>query len=116
MWDVEATDDFAVWFDALDTADQERVVAAVEILAELGPGLGRPFVDTLKGSRHRNLKELRPRGGHLRVLFAFDPGRIAVLLVGGDKTDRWERWYEGAVARADRLYDDHLMDLRRGSA
>lgn len=116
MWDVEATDDFAQWFDALNGADQERVAAAVEVLAELGPGLGRPFVDTLRGSRHGNMKELRPRGGHLRVLFAFDPRRTAVLLVGGDKTDRWERWYEGATARADRLYDEHLVKLRRGTA
>jgi hypothetical protein len=115
VWGVEATDDFALWFDALTGADQERVAAAVEILAEFGPGLGRPFVDTLKGSRHTNMKELRPRGGHLRVLFAFDPQRTAVLLVGGDKTDRWERWYEGAIAHADRLYDDHLADLRRGA-
>jgi hypothetical protein len=115
VWDIEATDDFALWFEALDRADQERVTAAVEVLAELGPGLGRPFVDTLKGSRHSNMKELRPRGGHLRVHFAFDPRRIAVLLVGGDKADRWERWYRGAVARADRMYDEHLVSLRRGT-
>lgn len=116
MWDVEAADDFALWFDALAGADQERLAAAVEVLAEFGPGLGRPFVDTLKGSRHTNMKELRPRGGHLRVLFAFDPRRIAVLLVGGDKTDQWERWYKGAVARADSLYDEHVVKLRRGTA
>jgi hypothetical protein len=115
VWDVEATDDFALWFGTLGGADQERVAAAVEILAELGPGLGRPFVDTLKGSRQGNMKELRTRGGHLRVLFAFDPQRTAVLLVGGDKTDRWERWYADAITRADRLYDEHLADLRRGS-
>jgi hypothetical protein len=116
MWHVEATDDFAMWFEALAWPDQERVMAAVEVLAELGPGLGRPFVDTLKGSRHRNMKELRPRGGHLRVLFAFDPRRVALLLVGGDKTDQWERWYEGAVARADSLYDGHIAKLRQGTA
>jgi len=115
VWDIEATDDFALWFGTLEGPDQERVAAAVEVLAELGPGLGRPFVDTLKGSRHRNMKELRPRGGHLRVLFAFDPRRIAVLLVGGDKSARWERWHEGTVARADRLYDEHLVNLRRGT-
>jgi len=116
MWDVEATDDFTLWFEALGDADQERVAAAVEVLAELGPGLGRPFVDTLGGSRHRNMRELRPRGGHLRVLFAFDPRRTAVLLVGGDKADRWERWYAAAIARADRLYDEHLADLERGTS
>ena len=115
MWDIEATDDFTLWFDALDDADQERVAAAVEILAELGPGLGRPFVDTLRGSRHRSMKELRPRGGHRRVVFAFDPRRTAVLLVGGDKADRWERWHAGAIARADRLYGEHLTDLERGT-
>jgi hypothetical protein len=61
------------------------------------------------------MKELRPRGGHLRALFAFDPRRIAALLVGGDKADRWGRWYKAAVTRADSLYDEHLMQLLRGT-
>lgn len=89
MWHVEYTDAFGAWFERLDLGDQDRVAAAVEVLEELGPALGRPFVDRIASSRHSNMKELRPRGGHLRVLFAFDPRRVAVLLVGGDKRGRW---------------------------
>jgi hypothetical protein len=111
-WDVEYTDQFGVWWESLDGDQQERVAAAVELLAEIGPGLGRPLVDTLVGARHANLKELRPRGGHLRVLFAFDPRRVAVLLLGGDKSGRWSEWYRQAIPAAESLYDEHLVELR----
>lgn len=86
--------------------------AAVEILESAGPTLGRPTVDTLEGSRLQNLKELRPRGGHLRVLFVFDPRRVAILLLGGDKTGRFKAWYAEAIPEAERLYDEHLAQLR----
>ncbi len=86
MWEVEYTDQFGEWYLSLSDADQERVVAAVEFLGERGPGLGRPHVDSITASRHSNMKELRPRGGQLRVLFAFDPRRIAILLLGGEVT------------------------------
>lgn len=69
-------------------------------------------MDTIKGSRHPNMKELRPLGGYIRVLFAFDPRRSAILLTGGDKTGRWEEWYEEAIPEADRLYDIYLEELR----
>ena len=92
--------------------DQRRIEAAVEVLQERGPGLGRPWVDTLQGSRHPNMKELRPRGGHLRILFAFDPRRAAILLLGGDKTGQWSGWYEQAIPQADELYDEYLRELR----
>ena len=59
------------------------------------------------------MKELRPRGGHLRVLFAFDPRRAAILLVGGDKRGQWAAWYERAIPAADDLYDEHLAQLRQ---
>ncbi len=111
VWDVEFTDQFERWWDALTIAEQAAIDVAVEVLQEKGPGLGRPLVDTLKGSRHQNLKELRP-GGSIRVLFAFDPRRTAVLLIGGDKRDRWEEWYQEMVPVADRLYDEHLAELR----
>jgi hypothetical protein len=111
-WEVEYTDQFGGWFDALEEAEQESVVIAVEILQEEGPGLGRPLVDTIKGSRHANMKELRPRRGNLRVLFAFDPRRMAILLIGGDKTHRWEAWYQNVIPLADQLYDDHLATLK----
>ncbi len=68
----------------------------MDVLAEHGPTLGRPLVDTLTGLKLANLKELRPRQTNVRVLFVFDPWRSAILLVAGDKTGQWHRWYEGA--------------------
>jgi hypothetical protein len=59
------------------------------------------------------MKELRPRGGNLRILFAFDPRRMAILLIGGDKTSRWQAWYQNFIPVADRLYDEHLETLRK---
>lgn len=111
-WEVEYTDQFGDWFAALVIEDQRRVTAAVRFLEEQGPGLGRPHVDTIASSRHANMKELRPRGGQLRVLFAFDPRRMAILLLGGDKTHRWNSWYDKAIPEADALYDVHLEELR----
>ncbi|MDQ6805390.1 MAG: type II toxin-antitoxin system RelE/ParE family toxin [Actinomycetota bacterium] len=96
---------------ALNAADTERIAAAVNRVERHGPSLGRPFVDSIKGSRHHNMKELRSCGGHLRALFAFDPRRRAVVLVGGDKTGDWRGWYARNISRADRLYDRHLRDL-----
>jgi hypothetical protein len=110
-WEVEYTDQFGQWYGELDERFRDRVVAAVEVLEEQGPGLGRPFVDSVKGSRHANMKELRPRGGSLRILFAFDPRRMAILLIGGDKTNRWQAWYREFIPIADRLYDEHLETL-----
>ena len=114
-WDVEVTDQFVEWFDGLSGADQNVVDIAIQILGEEGPALGRPFVDTLRGSRHRNLKELRPQASAIRVLFAFDPRRTAILLVGGDKQDRWQAFYREAIPQADDLYDEHLEELRSES-
>jgi hypothetical protein len=109
---VEFTDTFGSWWEELSAADQERVTAAVEILEQGGPALGRPLVDTIKRSRHANMKELRPRGGHLRILFAFDPRRTAILLLGGDKRDHWQGWYAKNIPAADELYNEHLRTLR----
>jgi hypothetical protein len=112
VWEVEYTDTFGSWWDELTEDEQERVTAAVELLEQGGPALGRPLVDTLKGSRHPNMKELRPHGGHMRVLFAFDPRRMAILLMGGDKRHRWSSWYAEAIPASDALYDTHLQELR----
>ncbi len=87
-------------------------MAAVDKLEERGPALGRPFVDTIEGSRHSNMKELRPPGGNIKVHFAFDPRRTAILLLGGDKTGRWKEWYEEMIPVADRLYEEYLEELR----
>jgi hypothetical protein len=113
-WEVEYTDQFEVWWLTLSAEDQNSIRASVEVLEERGPALGRPLVDTLKGSRHPNMKELRPTVGNIRILFAFDPRRMAILLIGGDKTNRWRDWYQRMIPIADRLYDDHLNTLRKG--
>jgi len=114
MWDVEFTDEFGVWWHVLDEQEQESVAASVELLRRLGPHLGRPHVDTIQGSRHSNMKELRTQhqGRPLRTLFAFDPRRCAILLIGGDKTGD-DRFYERMIPEADRLYDAHLDALRK---
>lgn len=112
-WEVEYTDEFGVWWDGLVEEEQDDVAAAVRFLEEHGPALGRPFVDTIHGSRHANLKELRPQSSHIRVLFAFDPRRMAILLIGGGKTHRWNEWYSRMIPIADQLSDEHIETLRR---
>ncbi len=115
MWEVLFTDEFGRWFEDLADAQQDAVVARVELLEAQGPGLGRPTVDTIKGSRHSNMKELRvSKGAAIRVLFAVDPRRQAVLLIGGDKTGRWQSWYEQAIPLADELFDDYLRETGQG--
>ncbi|MFZ1934077.1 MAG: type II toxin-antitoxin system RelE/ParE family toxin [Thermoguttaceae bacterium] len=113
MWEVEYTDEFGVWWNQLDANEQEAIAASVELLRELGPNLPRPHADTLKGSRHSNMKELRTQheGRPLRTLFAFDPRRRAILLIGGDKSGD-DRFYDRMIPLADDLYDAHLETLR----
>jgi hypothetical protein len=115
-WEVEATDQFRDWFDKLDMTSADAVEAAVDRLAEDGPALGRPLVDRIRDSRYQHMKELRisgSAGAALRVLFAFDPRRVAILILGGNKTGEWNRWYLRSVPLADELYDEHLQELRR---
>ncbi len=114
MWDVEFTDEFEAWWNQLDDDEQDSVAKSVELLIQLGPNLPRPHADTLKGSRHSNMKELRTqhRGRPLRTFFAFDPRRCAILLIGGDKTGD-AGFYRRMIPIADRLYDEHLETLRK---
>ena len=91
QWDVYVVNEVRAWIDGLDAATHTRVVQAIDALAEAGPGLGRPLVDTIARSSIPNLKELRP--GTVRILFCFDPWRSSVLLVAGDKSGRWNAWY-----------------------
>lgn len=103
------------WLLDLDRSSYERVVAAIELLSEHGPQLGRPLVDSIVGSRHNNMKELRPGStgrSELRILFAFDPKRMAILLVAGDKSNNWTRWYRDSIPIADHRFDEHLMRLK----
>jgi hypothetical protein len=112
-WDVEYTDYFQDWWNALSAEEQVDVDAKVRLLQQFGPSLGRPHADTVRESRHMNMKELRVQhaGRPYRVLFAFDPRRSAILLLGGDKTGN-PRWYEENIPIADDLYDDHLRALK----
>jgi hypothetical protein len=111
VWDVLYTDQFGSWFEGLEEEQQDAVIARVGLLETEGPALGRPTVDTIKGSRHLNMKELRvSKGGAIRILFAFDPRRQAVLLLGGDKTGHWQSWYSEAIPVADNLFDEYLRE------
>lgn len=95
-----------VWIEQLDDVAHARVVQAIDALAEGGPGLGRPLVDTITGSAIQNLKELRP--GTVRILFVFDPWRSCILLVAGDKARRWAVWYDEAIPLAEQRYQSYL--------
>ena len=113
-WEAEFTDEFERWWDGLTEEEQEDVRAKVNLLRQFGPSLGRPHADRIGLSKHPNMKELRVQhaGRPYRVLYAFDPRRCAILLIGGDKTGN-DRWYEEFVPVADRLYDKHLDALRK---
>ncbi|NNB53452.1 type II toxin-antitoxin system RelE/ParE family toxin [Pseudomonas fragi] len=111
-WNVEYTDEFGHWWERLSEKEQVSVAASVKLLELLGPALRFPHSSDIKGSRHGNLRELRVQhaGRPYRVLYAFDPRRCALLLIGGDKTGH-DRWYEENVPVAQRLYDVHLQTL-----
>lgn len=114
-WEVEYTDEFEAWWDNLDIDEQRRITAAVIKLEERGPALGRPLVGEVIGSRHgKNMKELRPPGATIRILFLFDPRRTAILLLGGDKEGAWNDWYTEMIPIADDLFDVYLGELRKG--
>ncbi len=115
MWAVATTALFDSWFAELDGSAQAEIMAKVELLKLLGPQLKRPHADTLKGSRHSNMKELRAnsRDAVLRIAFAFDPERNALLLIGGNKAGVGQRqFYREMIGRADGLYDGHLARIR----
>lgn len=109
---MEYTDEFEGWWSEISSDEQERITATVELLEEHGPGLRRPAVGAIESSRHPNMKELIPTTS-IRILFAFDPRRSAILLLGGDKRGNWDEWYDENVPLADDLYDEHLETLRK---
>ena len=116
VWSVVVHPAVASWLQGLPEKQYQHALAALDALSIDGPTLGRPFVDTLRGSRIANMKELRPRGSHLRMLFAFDPLRQAVILTGGDKTNQWRRWYEENIAIAEQRFSEHCESLGIGDA
>lgn len=116
FWDVEFDEAVFEWLTGLEEESFVQVRAAINMLRDRGPQLGRPLVDTVAGSRHKNMKELRPGSAgrsELRILFAFDPARSAILLLGGDKAGRWQDWYRSAIPLADDRYDSHLETLKK---
>jgi hypothetical protein len=118
-WVVRFSPDFEPEFLALSEAVRMELLARAKVLEHFGPQLGRPQADTLNGSRHANMKELRfdADDGVWRVAFAFDPKREAILLVAGDKSGGSEaRFYRSLVAKADRRFDAHLAGLAKQDA
>jgi hypothetical protein len=117
-WAVALADEFKPEFDALGQDVRREVLALARVLQEFGPQLGRPRVDTLNGSRHANMKELRfgASGGEWRLAFAFDPKRRAILLVAGDKSGGTQkRFYRELIRKADERFDAHLARIGRES-
>ena len=113
-WNVLLTEEVGEWLDRLGGEDPRTVVlviAAINVLRDEGPALGRPLVDSIRGSSIIKLKELRPGSSgrtEVRILFVFDPWRRAILLVAGDKSTDWKGWYKKALKDAERLYAEHL--------
>lgn len=113
MWDVEYTDEFECWWNKLTESEQIDVAATVNLLEHAGPKLKFPFSSGIQGSKYSHLRELRIQhaGMPYRVLYAFDPVRCAILLVGGNKTGD-KRWYEKNIPKAEKLYQEHLLMLK----
>ncbi len=110
-WTVEFADEFEPEFDAFPEAVQDELLAQAKVIEQFGPEARRPRVDTLNGSKHANMKELRfdASDGVWRIAFAFDPRRRAILLVGGDKSGvSQKRFYKRLIASADMRFDAHL--------
>ena len=112
VWEVEVSDEFRAWYQGLNTGERMSIAACVRLLELDGPVLGRPYVDSLNGSKYPNMKELRVQhqGRPYRILFTFDPRRNAYLILGGDKTGDKD-WYVDAIRRADAIYAQHLKEI-----
>jgi hypothetical protein len=113
-WDVEYTDEFGAWWEGIDESAQIAIDAAVRLLEIKGPQLPFPHSSRIHGSRYGQMRELRVqyKGEPYRILYAFDPRRMAILLIGGNKAGN-NRWYEKYVPLADKLYEEHLAALTR---
>ncbi len=114
LWDIEYTDEFGEWFGGLTEEEQDSIDYGVELLEARGPTLPHPYSSGIKNSKHGRMRELRIQhdGKPYRILYAFDPRRVGILLLGGDKTGD-DRWYEMNVPKADSIYDVHLEELRK---
>jgi hypothetical protein len=116
MWQVVTTEEFKAWFASLSTEQRAAILRRTATLAEVGPALGRPIVDTITNSSIANLKELRcSQDGALRALFVFDPQRQAVFLIGGNKAEgsKWNAWYREYIPRAEAIYKSYLAQISK---
>ncbi len=116
-WTIQFTIEYEAWFDSLSKKDQIAIATDLKVLAQIGPTLGRPHVDQVKGSRYPNMKELRTKvSGHVyRSFFAFDPERQAVILNGGDKKGKDQgKFYKRLIAEADKILTKYLVDYKEG--
>ncbi len=111
---MEFTDEFGAWWEDLADDEQRSVTHGIRLLEEKGPNLPFPYSSKIISSKHSGMRELRiqHQGRPLRVLYIFDPRRMALLLLGGDKSGD-ERWYERNVPKADAIYDEFLAELER---
>jgi hypothetical protein len=116
-WEVMLCKEVNDWFLRLAESDPKSahaVASAIDVLAVEGPALGRPLVDRVRRSRYHNMKELRPGSAgisEIRILFAFDPRREALILLAGDKNGSWNSWYDRNIPIADDRFEEHLADL-----
>jgi hypothetical protein len=121
-WEILLTAEVEAFLDELyesDPASHRLVNQAILVLERGGPAVGRPLVDSIIGSQRANMKELRPPStgrSEIRILLVFDPWRAAVLLVAGDKSGQWSKWYRKAIRRAEDLYDEYLAERRKETA
>lgn len=113
-WDVLLTEEAERWYFTLDASATASVTGAIDLLEMEGPTLGRPTVDKVSGSKFHSMKELRPAGTSIRIMFIFDPLRQAILLLGGDKAGDWKRWYDKNIPVAERRYEDWLSTVQEG--
>lgn len=116
VWEILMTDEVEQFLDSLYETDRETHKLVNQAIVVLERNEGRPLVDTIAGSSIPNMKELRPGSmgkSEIRILFAFDPWRSAVLLIAGDKAGQWQRWYRQAIPRAEQLYEKYLQERRK---
>lgn len=115
MWKIEM-DPIKDWLTGLDRESKLQILAAVEVLKEQGPNLRRPLVGKIEGSKIKSMKELRLGSAgksEIRILFVFDPNRQAIMLVGGDKQNKWSKWYKTAIPEAEDRYEAWLKQNNR---
>ncbi len=117
VWEVEYTDDFGKWWEGLNDRSQEDIDVSVRLLEQRGPQLSYPHSSGINGSKYSHMRELRiqHKGDPYRILYAFDPRQVAILLIGENKAGD-DDWYETYIPIADKLYDEHLEILKEENA